>query len=163
MTTKAWVLGALVAAGVVFTMRGGCLQETTKAPDERLVARLDDLCEIARDNATSPERGVRKLGGYMAKHTGDLFADWGNTLAAIEKIQDDARHDARARLARDRIRASVGPCAGTWAKFSDAVERDPKAKALIDQFNVRFNRTLEIIFGKQQQLDLLNLPQLFRA
>lgn len=166
MTNKAWILGALVAGGVVFTIKGGCLSETTKAPDEKLATRLEELCVIARENVTTPERGVRKLGHYMGKHTGDLMADWGNTLAAIERIPDDAKHDARARVARDRIRKPMVSCARDWARFSDAVERDPEAKALIEHFNVRLNRTMEIIFGNgndsdKKQFDLLTFPKTF--
>jgi len=159
MTNKGWVLGGLAVAGLVFTIKGGCLQQTTKAPDERLATRLDELCVIARDNVGTPERGVRKLGHYMAKHAGDLMADWGNTFAAIEKISDDAKHDARARVARDRIRKPVIACARDWMRFSEAVEANPEATALVVQFNVRFNRTLEIIFSSgERKLDLLKLP-----
>ena len=121
------------------------------------------VCVIARENITSPERGVRKLGGYMAKHTGDLMADWGNTLAVIEKISDDDKHDARARLARDRIRRPVIVCARDWARFHEAVEADPEATALIVDFNVRLNRTMEIIFGQDTKVDLLDLPARFAA
>jgi hypothetical protein len=154
--SKGWLLvGALAIAGAGYTVKGGCLQETTKAPDERLATRLDELCVIAKDNVSTPERGVRKLGGYMVKHTGDILADWGNTFAAIEKIRDDAKHDDRARLARDRIRRPVHDCAVHWARFFDAVDKNPAAKQLVDQFNVRFNRTLEILFGDGASLDLL--------
>src|SRR5690606_17204956 len=82
-----------------------------------------------------------------------LMADWGNTFAAIEKISDDAKHDARARLARDRIRKPLVRCARDWMRFSDAVEASPEAKQMINDFNVRFNRTIEIIFGNGQQID----------
>lgn len=158
MTKSGWLAGGLAVAGLVFTIRGGCLSETTKAPDEKLAVRLDELCEIARDNVADPVRGVRKLGHYMVKHTGDIYADFGNTLAAIEKITDDAKHDARARLARERMRKPILACARDWARFGDAVQASPEATKLIEDFNVRFNRTIEILFGNSQQLDLLQLP-----
>jgi hypothetical protein len=163
MTKTGWLLGALAVAGIGVGIKGGCLQDTTKAPDEKLAERFDDLCEIARGNIDSPVRGVRKLGHYMGKHTGDLMADWGNTFAAIEKISDDTKHDARARLARDRIRKPLILCARDWMRFSDAVEANPEAKQMLIEFNVRFNRTLEIIFGEGQQVNLLQLPTAFGA
>jgi len=43
-------------------------------------------------------------------------------------------------------------------RFSEAVEASPEATALITNFNVRLNRTIEIIFGNDAKLDLLNLP-----
>lgn len=158
MTNKGWLVGTLAVAGLGFGIKGGCLNQASKAPDEKLAARLDDLCVIARDNIQTPERGVRKLGGYMGKHAGDLMADWGNTLAAIEKISDDSKHDARARVARDRIRKPMIACARDWMRFHEAVEDSPEATALIVAFNVRFNRTIEIIFGQDAHVDLLHLP-----
>jgi hypothetical protein len=158
MTSKAWwFAGAVVAAGVVVTIQGGCLNNTTKAPDERLAARFDDLCEIARANVDTPVRGVRKLGGYMAKHTGDLLGDWGATLAAIERIPDDAKHDARARVARDRLRKPLRACERDWTRFGNAVEANPEASALVERFSIRLNRTIEIIFSGAK-VDLLQMP-----
>lgn len=156
MTKKAWVGGAVVAAGMVFAMRG-CLNETTKAPDERLAKRFDELCEIARDNVQSPVRGVRKLGRYMAKHTGELLGDFGSTIAAIERIPDDARHDDRARLARDRLRKPLRACERDWARFGEAIEANPEASAMMERFSVRLNRTFEILFSGMA-FDLKSLP-----
>lgn len=71
--------------------------------------RLGNLRVITRENVVSPERGVRKLGHYMAKHTGDLMADWANWLAVIERIADDTKHDAphprSDSQSGDRVRA----------------------------------------------------------
>lgn len=158
MKTKSWLVGVVAVAGIGYGIKGGCLNANTKAPDEKLADRLDELCVIARENVASPERGVRRLGAYMAKHTGDLMADWGNTLAVIEKISDDDKHDARARVARDRIRKPVILCARDWARFHEAVEASPEATTLVVEFNVRLNRTMEIIFGQDTKVDLLGLP-----
>lgn len=142
MKLTRWVVGALIAGGVVLTMRSGCLSKGP-APDERFASRLVDLCEIARKNVDSPERGVRLLGRYLDKHTGDLLGEWGDTIAAIERIPDDTKHDDRARLARDRMRKAS--CAEDWNAFNRAVERDPAAKALVERFAERLQRTFEII------------------
>jgi hypothetical protein len=158
MTTTGWMAGAIVAGSVLFTIKSGCLQDTTKAPDERIAARLDDLCAIARDNISTPERGVKKLGHYLGKHAGDLFGDWGSTLAAIERIGDDRKHDDRARLARDRIRRPLRACQTDWARFGQAVDSDPKASALVERFSIRLNRTFEIIFSGTEAVDLRSFP-----
>jgi len=153
--TKAWLVAGAIAIGGVVFIRGGCLNAGSKAPDERFASRLDDLCSIARGNIDTPVRGVQKLGAYMAKHTGDLLGDFGSTLAAIERIPDDAKHDARARLARDRIRKPMIACQADWLRFGNAVENNPEASALMERFSVRLNRTFEIIFSGMPAGDLL--------
>src|SRR5690606_7033070 len=147
-----------LAAGLLYTARGGCLNDTTKAPDKRLAQHFDELCAIARGNVDTPVRGVRKLGGYLAKHTGDMLGDWGATLAAIERIPDDATHDARARLARDRLAKPLRACERDWQRFGEAVESNREASALVERFSIRLNRTFEIIFSGAARLDLLALP-----
>ena len=159
MKLTGWLAGALVAGGVVMTMRSGCLSKS-QAPDERFAGRLDDLCAIARKHIDSPEIGVRALGRYMDKHTGDMLGEWGDTIAAIERIPDDKKHDDRARLARDRMRKPVLACSADWVAFNHAVERDPKAKALVERFAERLQRTFEII-GSGSTLE--NLPSELEA
>jgi hypothetical protein len=144
MKLTGWLAGALVAGGVVMTMRSGCLSKS-QAPDERFAGRLDDLCAIARKHVDTPEVGVRALGRYFDKHVGDMLGEWGDTIAAIERIPDDKKHDDRARLARDRMRKPALACAADWQAFNRAVERDPKAKALVERFAERLQRTFEII------------------
>lgn len=155
MNKAALVVGALVAGGVVFA-KGGCLTGSSQAPDQKLVGHLDDMCKIADANVDAPVRGVKKLGKYLEKHTGDIFGAWGDTLAVIERIPDDGKHDARARLARDRLHGSVGRCAATWMAFFQAVENSPEATAIVERFGERLARTLEIIGANSA--DLRTLP-----
>jgi hypothetical protein len=147
MTAQGWLTTALVAGGVVFAVKttAGCLNKP--APDQRLAAQLDDLCSIARDGADHPEAGVRALGRYLGKHTGELLGNLGDTITLIERIPDDEAHDERARVARDRIQKPLRACETDWQRFGEAIEADPKASALIDTAMVRLNRTLEIVFG----------------
>lgn len=163
MKTRAWIVGALVAGGVVFAMKG-CLSSKA-APDERLTKRLDDLCEIARNNVETPVKGVHKLGHYLGKHTGDLLKDWGDAIATIERIPDDTKHDDRARLTRKRLATQLSGCAADWARFGDAVGNNEEASALVERANVRLSRTIEIIFGDgANRFDFRKLPlQLDRA
>ncbi|NVB83388.1 MAG: hypothetical protein HOV81_33760 [Kofleriaceae bacterium] len=154
MTKTALIVGALVAGGVVFA-RGGCLTEGSTAPDQKLVGHLDDMCKIAGANVEKPVRGVKKLGKYLDKHAGDILGAWGDTLATIERIPDDKKHDDRARLARDRIHGSVGRCAPDWIAFITAVQNDPEASEMVERFSERLSRTLEIIGGNSADLRLL--------
>jgi hypothetical protein len=156
MTKMALVVGALVAGGVLYA-KGGCLTGDSKAPDQRLVGHLDDMCKIAGANVDKPVRGVKKLGTYLDKHAGDILGAWGDTLATIERIPDDKKHDARARLARDRLHGSVGRCAPEWIAFITAVDNDPEASAMVERFTERLARTLEIIGGNSADLRLLPL------
>jgi hypothetical protein len=154
MTKKGWLAVALVAAGASYKLKGGCLNDTMKAPDEKLAAHLDDLCDIARHNVDKPVRGLTELGRYMGKNAGNIYGAWADTIATIEQIPDDAKHDARARVARDRIRKPIFACAQTWSRFADAVQNDEKASAMLERFGERLGRTLEIIGGEGQQLGL---------
>jgi hypothetical protein len=44
-------------------------------------------------------------------------------------------------------------------RFGDAVENDPEADALVENFAIRFSRTMEIIFGEDDsRFDFLKLP-----
>jgi len=156
MKIKGMVAGALVAGGVAFAMTGGCFRSTSSAPDQRVAKRMGDICEIARDNVKTPEKGVRKLGGYLDKNIDKVLADYGAMFAAIERIPDDQKHDDRARLARDRLRKA--DCQRDMQRFADAVKQDPAASALLERFAERFSRTLEIISGERQLVDFSRLP-----
>lgn len=158
MTIKGWMAGAVLTGGVVFAMRG-CLTTASKAPEERLGSRMDAMCSIARDNVKTPEKGLRKLGNYLDKNVDKILGDYGAMFAAIERIQDDTKHDDRARLARDRLRKH--DCAADWQRFSDAINKDPAASALLEWFANRLGRTIEIIGGKQQTIDFAHLPDAF--
>lgn len=151
------VMAALVGGGVIASR--GCLD---KAPDEELAEHFDELCKIARGNVGSPEKGVRKIGRYLASHTGDMLGDLGETFEEIETIRDDKKHDARAVVARDRIQRPLRKCERDWQRFADAVESDPAARALVDHAMARLQRTFDIIF--KGELEFRELPrQLERA
>ncbi|MDQ3365587.1 MAG: hypothetical protein M3680_09175 [Myxococcota bacterium] len=156
MKLKGWLVTTLVVGGVGFGIRGGCANEAS--PDEELADHFDELCEIARDHVDAPEQGVRKLGRYLGKHADDMLGDFGATLATIERIEDDRRHDDRARLARDRMRKPLLACERDWMRFGEAVEANPKASALVDRFARRINRTFEIIFSGKDGVTLTTLP-----
>jgi len=155
---KAWLVPVVVAGGVfgVYATSGGCLN--SKDPDQTLAGRFDDLCDIASDGAKKPEQGVRKLGRYLASHSGDMLKDLADTIALIEKISDDNAHDARAGVARDRIQKPLIECAETWNEFGDAIENDPAALELLQHGMDRLGRTLEIIFGEGATLEIRDLP-----
>lgn len=136
---------------------------SASAPDQRLAARLGDLCEIATDGADKPVKGVKKLGRYMLAHSGELLGDLGDTLAVIERIPDDDAHDERAHLAHERIAPVLHQCARQWMAFAEAVERDPEANEIAERAMIRLNRTLEIILGGSATMRDLprRLEQLF--
>lgn len=137
---KIWLAGLLVA--------GGCWSSSSgNAPDEKIAKRMTDVCAIAKEGSTDAVKGVKKLGKYFDAHTGDLLGEWGDTLATIERIPDDRKHDDRARLARDRIQRPLIGCNRDLQRFANAIEASPEASAMMQRFSVRFNRTIEIIFG----------------
>ena len=157
MKLKGWLVGAVIAGGVVYgTRMRGCASRPD--PDEKLAAHITQMCSIARDNVESPERGVRELGAFYARHVGDMLEELGDSIAAIERISDDKKHDARARVMRDRLSEAANECEPDWTHFWQAVEDDPEASALMEHFAIRFNRTLEILLGEDHEGRLLHLP-----
>jgi len=160
MNAKGLVVAALVVGGIVFVSSRGCL--SSPAPDERYAQHVTKLCDIARRNVETPEPGVRELGRYLGNHAGDMLKDLADTIALIERIDDDKKHDARARVTRDRW--DKVSCTEDWMDFLDAVEQDPDAAELVDQRIERMSRTLEIIFpsGRPAMLDAAGLERLWK-
>jgi hypothetical protein len=145
----------LVAAVVVggWAVRGGACgacRSVRQAPDVRLANHLQNLCTVAEDGAIEPRTGVRKLMRYYGDHGPDMVAAFAETLVTIERIDNDEAHDARARLARDRIQKPLLDCAETWQEFAEAVDNDPEASKTLERGVERLGRTLEILFGESE-------------
>lgn len=144
------MLVAAVAAGGFAWFSGN----KESAPDQKLVAHFDSLCDIARHHADKPLPGVKKTFGYMAKHSPDMMKQLGALFVEIEQIKDDRKHDKRAMLARKRFHKHGERCAEPVERFWTAVESDPKAKAYADRGFERFGRSIEIVFGADGLRDL---------
>jgi hypothetical protein len=150
MTAKHLVIAALAVGGIVFVSARGC--RSPAAPDERYAEHISELCGIARRNVDKPLPGVRELGHYLDKHAGHMLKDLADTLAMIERIDDDDKHDARARKTRERW---VGAgCGEDWMDFIEAIEGDEKALALLEYRIERISRTIDIITNGQPSLVL---------
>ena len=147
-----WKLIAFVVLTAAVIRGGACGACRDKAahpaPDERLANHFRGLCQVAEDGIDDPRSGVRKLMRYYGDHGPDMLEAFGATLVLIERIEDDELHDARARLARQRIQAPIVECEETWVDFGDAIEADPEASRTLEEGVVRLGRTLEIIFGE---------------
>jgi hypothetical protein len=146
MTMNKVVLAALVAGGAVVAVKtGGCLG--SKDPDEKFGDHIGDICEIARDGTDKPVAGVKKLGHFLADHAGDMAKEYIDTVALIERIADDGKHDDRARLAHERMVGPLVDCIHDIERFSDAIENNDEASALVTHTMERIDRTLNIIGG----------------
>jgi hypothetical protein len=143
---KKLLVGAVIAGVGVFAMKG-CLSKA--APDEDVGKQLSKVCDIAKANVETPERGVRQLGRYFGAHLGDLTGAYGDTIAMIESIPDDAKHDARAREARNTMFAPIHKCQRELLAFAQAVSEDEASNELIQHAADRLSRTFEIIFSGQ--------------
>lgn len=146
MKKRGWLVSSALVLGTVMFLRGGC--SATKAPDERLASQYSDMCKIARGGIHNPAAGVRKLGVYLVRNGGDMLANFWNTIALIERIEDDEKHDDRARLARERWDAEN--CMDDWQGFEDAIDDSPEAQEQIVVAMERVSRTLEILLGMGQ-------------
>jgi hypothetical protein len=138
------VLGALLVGGSIFAMKG-CLAK--QAPDDKVGEAFEKVCSIAKKNIETPERGVRELGRYFSAHLGDLTGALGDTIAMIESIPDDARHDKRAREARETMFEPLRACQTELLEFGQAVSEDERATALMNRAGERLGRTIDIILG----------------
>jgi len=146
MSKTGWIVVAAIAVGGTVYATRGCLT-SSPAPDQKLSEQFVDLCDIARTNVDKPVRGVRQLGRYLTKNTGAMLANLGDTITLIERISDDAKHDQRAYVARDRIWRPWMDCADDWESFADAIENSEEASAILSYTLDRLDRTLGIIFS----------------
>jgi hypothetical protein len=138
------VLGALIVGGSVYAMKG-CLSK--QSPDRTVADNFEKVCSIAKKNVDTPERGVRELGRYFSAHLGDLTGAMGDTIAMIESIPDDQRHDKRAREARDAMFRPLRACQTDLLEFAQAVSENEQATELMNHAGERLGRTLDIILG----------------
>jgi hypothetical protein len=129
---------------------GACAGAGRPDPDERLGHHFERLCKVAEKGIADPKDGVRKMMRYYGDHGPDMLESFGATLVMIERIDDDAAHDRRARQARSRIQAPIIACDETWMEFAEAVEADPEASAILERGVDRLARTLEILFGESE-------------
>lgn len=120
-------------------------------PDEKLADHLDNLCAVAERGIKSPDDGVRRLFAYFGENGPAMLHTFGDLLVTIERIEDDRRHDERARVANRRLRARLMACRTTWERFGEAVERDRDASRRLERGLDRFGRTLEIILGQSAE------------
>ncbi|HEU5056002.1 MAG TPA: hypothetical protein VFU21_05735 [Kofleriaceae bacterium] len=121
--------------------------DSSRAPDQRLASRIDDLCQIAAKHVTKPRLGVKKWFAYLGAHSPDMLEQTGNMFVAIERIADDEKHDERARLAARRLHPVLQRCEKPLDDFFRAVEADPEANELFTRGMERFSRTLAILSG----------------
>jgi hypothetical protein len=119
-----------------------------KAPDEQLAEHTRAMCKIAKAGIDHPDDGVRKLFRYYGQQGPAIASEWAHLLVLIERIDDDRKHDDRARLAARRIHAPAIACQRTFQRFADAVEDDEAASARLQRGVDRLGRTLEILFGQ---------------
>jgi len=143
MSKRAWkvllILGLIV--GLVWWWVG-----RRRAPDERLARHFENICDIAEENTARPRVGVDRLFGYLGDHGPEMMRDFGDLLVQIERIDDDADHDARARDAARRLQEPLIGCADTLQRFGQAVQADPEASAHFERGVERLGRTLGILF-----------------
>ncbi len=151
-----WMLIAIALTGAVAVRTVACAggDRPKLEPDQRLAVHAQHLCAIAKAGIAQPRAGVVRMLRYHGDHAPDMAAALAETLVLIERIPDDRAHDARARVARDRLRAPVVACEATWQQFVDAVGADPAAAAILEKATTRLGRTLEIVFGHGQALGL---------
>jgi hypothetical protein len=136
-----WLLLVLVIGGGLLWLRHA------RSPDVQLAARLQLLCDLSERNVETPVRGVDELFSYFGEQTPALFSDFGRLLVEIERVDDDSRHDARAREAARRLRAPLRSCERSLQRFGEAIESNPAASQKLQRGAERFERTLQILFG----------------
>jgi len=122
------------------------------AADARLAHRYQEICDIAAADADEPQAGVAHLFAYLGDNGPAMLHDAGELLVEIERIPDDAAHDARAREASEVMHAPLVACAADLQRFAAAVEADPEASAAVERGAQRVGRTLKLLIGGDQAL-----------
>jgi hypothetical protein len=143
MSKNAWRWLLLLAVIIVAIW----FWRSRRPPDERLAAHFEAICDIAEHDADHPSRGVDHLFAYLGANSPEMMRDLGDTLVLIERIDDDAAHDARAQTAAERLQMPLIACAAELQRFGEAIENDPEAAAKFQRGAERFVRTLQILLG----------------
>ncbi len=141
-----WKIAFAVSVLIAVTV-WSCRSRTGAPPDARLAAHERALCRVAAENVDRPRRGVERWFAYLGANTPAIMKTTGELAVLIERIPDDAKHDARAREAARRLREPMVRCAPVFQRFFAAVQRDPDARRVWERGVERFARTLDIIFG----------------
>jgi hypothetical protein len=148
---------------ILLILRGGacgaCAGAGRPPPDERLAAHFAKLCKVAEHGIRDPKSGVVKMMRYYGDHGPQMLEDLGATLVMIERIDDDAAHDRRARQAHKRLSAPLIACEETFEQFDHAVANDPEASAILERGFVRLGRTLQILIGEEPEHDFVFAPR----
>lgn len=154
--SSTWMLFGIALAGAVAVRTVACAggDRPKLEPDQRLAVHAQHMCAIAKAGIAQPRTGIVRMLRYHGDHLPDMAAALAETLVLIERIPDDRAHDARARVARDRLRAPVVACEEPWQRFVDAVGKDPEAAAILERASKRLGRTIEIVFGHGEGLTL---------
>lgn len=142
-TKTRWSIAVAALAGLYFAFGTSA---STKG-DQAIAKHFEALCGVAKKNIDSPRTGVEKLSRYFGDHSPTMMKSFGDLLVEIERIEDDGKHDARAREAAKVMQKPLLRCQPTFERFFAAVERDPQAKRLLERRLERLGRTLEILFG----------------
>jgi hypothetical protein len=137
---KALVVSTLAAVGIYFAI--------SSRPEQQVGKRLGGICAVAKRNIKQPERGVDELFAFFGNNSPQLMHEFTDMLVAIERIDDDRKHDERARRARTDMWAPLAACSSDLNKFAEAIENNEKAIEKYSRGVERFARTLEILFGE---------------
>lgn len=148
---------ALAAIGGLYLIYGGASGDN---PDQEIAKHFEAICGVAKKHIDSPRSGVVKLSRYFGDHSPAMLQSFGALLVQIERIDDDAQHDRRARQAAKVMRQPLMRCESTFERFFAAVESDPEARRMLEQRLERLGRTLEILLGASAQNSSIKHPSL---
>src|SRR5215510_15693808 len=112
---RGWLFWLVVAIVVVVVM--WLRADRVRPPDQRIADHVRALCKIAEHGVDAPVEGVEQMFRYYGKRGPAIARDWAELLVLIERIEDDAAHDDRARRASLAIRMPAARCAETFMDF----------------------------------------------
>jgi hypothetical protein len=137
----------IAVAAVAVIAAGAAMRGCGASPDERIAARLQGVCDLARANVDAPARGVQRLFTFLDDHTADTMRDLAALVVEVQRIADPSRHESRARQANRVMHAPLAACASDLERFSDAVAADEEASRMLDAGFERLERTINLLFG----------------
>ena len=62
-----------------------------------------------------------------------LMSNGGELLVEIERIDDDRKHDERARTAARRMHSTLAGCSDSLERFADAIDSSPAASDKLER------------------------------
>ena len=143
-------MGRLVSvSALALALCAGCGK-----PEDKLAKTADDLTSLLEASASNPKEGIDKVRDFVRDNLPSIAEAWAEALVELDKIENTAKREARAKEMIATLATSLGPLRLAAFKFSDAVAKDKDAKTLMKELKKGYRALQDaLVAGPQSRLE----------